>query len=63
MAPGNDFHDSVHFSGINRPINSSTPPVFPVSSNVYGHCDGKFGLDHSNLVEFIPTHPDVLFSL
>ena len=52
MAPGNDFHDSVHFSGINRPIRSSAPPVFPVSGNVYGHCDGKFELDHPNWAEF-----------
>lgn len=41
----------------------STPPVFPVSSNVYGHCDGKFELDHPNWAEFTPAHPYVLFPL
>ena len=57
------FHDSVHFSRINRPISFSTPPVFPVFSNVYGHCDGKFGLVNPYWAEFTPIYAHVLFPL
>ena len=57
------FHDSVYFDGIKRPTRSPASPLLPVSSNVYGHCDGKFELDHPYWAEFTPTHPHVLFPL
>ena len=57
------FYDSVHFGGINRPTRSPTPPVLPISNNVYNHNDGKFGHDDFNWAQFPPAHPYVLFPL
>ena len=57
------FRDSVHFFGINRPTRSPAPALLPLSSNVYGHCDGKFGLVNPYWAEFIPIYAHVLFPL
>lgn len=57
------FCDRIHSGGINRLTRCPTSLLFSFFRNVYGHCDGKFELDHPNWVEFTPAHTYVFFPL
>jgi hypothetical protein len=57
------FSDRVYSYGIDRSTCAPTAPLLPVLGELYIHCGGKLELNESNLPEFTPSHPHVLFSL
>lgn len=56
MAPGNgSFMTEFILLGLTDQPDPA-PPVRPILSNVYGHCDGQYEIDNLNWAEFTPTH-------